>query len=273
MKIMVSACLLGEKCKYNGGDNRDEELIRLLSGHTVIPVCPEVLGGLPAPRVPAEIVNGKVMNREGVCVDDAFRRGAAEALALAKREQPDWIILQSRSPSCGVKQIYDGTFSGTLKRGSGIFAKMATEAGFQVTDVEDAAGALRERSEPSPSLPRLRKLSGEFTVCKVKKTGDLPLDAEFCFVGKTDEEISLVCRTEDAPEDTPEREDGWKGFRVEGMLDFSLVGILSKLTGVLAENRIGIFAVSTFNTDYILVKAENYDRAAEALKAAGYEVM
>ena len=83
----------------------------------------------------------------------------------------------------------------------------------------------------------------------------------------------ILNRTGDAPEDTSERENGWKGFRVEGVLDFSLVGILSKLTAVLAENRIGIFAVSTFNTDYILVKAENFDRAAEALKAAGYEVM
>ena len=269
MKIMVSACLLGEKCKYNGGDNRDEALIRLLSGHTVIPVCPEVLGGLPTPRVPAEIVDGKVINREGVCVDDAFRRGAAKALALAKQEQPDWIILQSRSPSCGVKQIYDGTFSGTLKPGSGVFAKIAMEAGFRVMDMEDALKALQECSE---SFPRLRRLPGEFTVCKVEKAEDLPLDAEFCFVGKTDEEISLVCRTEDAPENTTEREDGWKGFRVEGMLDFSLIGILSKLTTVLAENRIGIFAISTFNTDYILVKEENFDRATEALKAAGYEV-
>ena len=119
----------------------------------------------------------------------------------------------------------------------------------------------------------LRRLPGEFTVCKVEKAGDLPLDAEFCFVGKTDEEISLVCRTEDAPENTTEREDGWKGFRVEGVLDFSLIGILSKLTTVLAENRIGLFAVSTFNTDYILVKEENFDRAAVALKAAGVGVI
>ena len=76
MKIMVSACLLGENCKYNGGNNKNEELLRLLSGHTVIPVCPEVLGGLPVPRGPAEIVNGEVMTREGVSVDSAFRLGA-----------------------------------------------------------------------------------------------------------------------------------------------------------------------------------------------------
>ena len=79
MKVMVSACLLGENCKYNGGNNRNEELVRLLSGHTVIPVCPEVLGGLPVPRVPAEIVNGCVTNREGVSVDEAFRRLSGQA--------------------------------------------------------------------------------------------------------------------------------------------------------------------------------------------------
>ena len=138
MKIMVSACLLGENCKYNGGNNRNPDLLRLLSGHDVVPVCPEVLGGLPVPRVPAEIVNGTVMNREGVSVDEAFRRGADKALEIARREKPDLIILQPRSPSCGVKEIYDGTFSGKLIPGHGVFAEMAIRDGFAVTDAEDA---------------------------------------------------------------------------------------------------------------------------------------
>lgn len=139
MKILVSACLLGENCKYNGGNNIRPDLLRFLSGHRVIPVCPEVLGGLPVPRVPAEIVNGTVMNREGECVDAAFRLGAEKALDLAKQEQPDLIILQSRSPSCGTKQVYDGTFSGKLILGEGVFARMARQAGFQILDVEDAS--------------------------------------------------------------------------------------------------------------------------------------
>ena len=138
MKVMVSACLLGKNCKYNGGNNLNPELLRLLAGHTVIPVCPEVLGGLPVPRIPAEIVNGAVVNREGISVDDAFRRGAEKALELAAAEQPDLIILQSRSPSCGTRQVYDGTFSGTLVRGKGVFAEMAVNAGFRVMDAEDA---------------------------------------------------------------------------------------------------------------------------------------
>ena len=137
MKIMVSACLLGENCKYNGGNNQNPELLRLLSGHAVIPVCPEVLGGLPTPRIPAEIVNGIVINREGVPVDNAFRQGANKALEIAMREKPDLIILQSRSPSCGVKEIYDGTFSGELISGHGVFAEMALQAGFHVVDIED----------------------------------------------------------------------------------------------------------------------------------------
>ena len=138
MKIMVSACLLGENCKYNGGNNLNPELLRLLAGHTVIPVCPEVLGGLPVPRIPAEIVDGTVINREGVSVDAAFRRGAGKALEIAAAEQPDLVILQPRSPSCGAGQIYDGTFSGTLVRGKGVFAEMAVNAGFRVMDAEDA---------------------------------------------------------------------------------------------------------------------------------------
>ncbi len=138
MKIMVSACLLGENCKYNGGNNRHPELLRMLSGHAVIPVCPEVLGGLPVPRVPAEIVNGTVTDRAGHCVDTAFRHGAEKALKLAEQEQPDLIILQSRSPSCGAKEIYDGTFTGTLTPGHGVFAEAVIQAGFCVADVEDA---------------------------------------------------------------------------------------------------------------------------------------
>ena len=97
----------------------------------------EALGGLPTPRLPAEIVDGIVTNREGVPVDDAFRLGADRALEIARRERADWIILQSRSPSCGVKQIYDGTFSGRLIPGRGVFAELALREGFRVSDVED----------------------------------------------------------------------------------------------------------------------------------------
>lgn len=137
MKIMVSACLLGENCKYNGGSNRSEALLSLLAGHTVIPVCPEMLGGLPSPRTPAEIVNGTVTNRNGESVDAAFRKGAEKALQLAEQEQPALIILQPRSPSCGTKQVYDGTFSGTLIPGSGVFAALAKKEGFRTADLDD----------------------------------------------------------------------------------------------------------------------------------------
>ena len=138
MKIMVSACLLGENCKYNGGNNRNRGLLNLLSGHEIIPICPEALGGLPVPRIPAEIVNGTVINRENISVDELFRQGAKKALEIAKKEKPDLIILQSRSPSCGAKQIYDGTFSGKMIPGHGVFAELALRSGFLVMDVEDA---------------------------------------------------------------------------------------------------------------------------------------
>ena len=124
--------------------------------------------------------------------------------------------------------------------------------------------------EPLSSPCRLKMLPEDLTVCKVESMADLPLDRDFFFIGKTDEEISLVCRTEDAPARTLRREDGWRGFRIQGVLDFSLIGILARISGVLAENGIGIFAVSTYNTDYILVKAENFGRAMRALETAGY---
>ena len=119
---------------------------------------------------------------------------------------------------------------------------------------------------------KLKKLPYNLTVSKPQSISDIDLSSDFFFIGMTDEELSLVCRTEDVPEKTVERDDGWRGFRIEGVLDFSLVGILSKLSTILAENGIGIFAVSTYNTDYILVKAENFERAMAVLAAAGYEV-
>ena len=118
----------------------------------------------------------------------------------------------------------------------------------------------------------LKKLDYDLTVCKVSDISDIDMNAEFYFIGKTDEEISLVCRTEDAPVNTTECDNGWKGFRIQGVLDFSLIGILSKLSGILAEHKIGIFAVSTFNTDYILVKEENFEKALKVLETEGYTV-
>ena len=137
MKIMVSACLLGENCKYSGGNNRDERVLAFLKGHEVIPVCPEVMGGLPTPRQPAEIVHGEVINREGVSVDDEYRLGAKVALDIAMREKIDLAILQSRSPSCGVKQIYDGTFSRRKIDGQGLLARALKERGISLMDAED----------------------------------------------------------------------------------------------------------------------------------------
>ena len=104
-------------------------------------------------------------------------------------------------------------------------------------------------------------------------TNDIDLNRDFYFIGRTNEEISLVCKTEDTPRITSEREDGWKGFRIQGVLDFSLIGILSEISGILAENKIGIFAVSTYNTDYILVKKEHYEKALQALEDAGYNIV
>ena len=119
----------------------------------------------------------------------------------------------------------------------------------------------------------LKKIDHRLTVCKVTELSDINLDTDFYFIGKTDDELSLVCRTEDTPQNTIERDDGWKAFRIQGVLDFSLIGILSKLSGILAEHKIGIFAVSTYNTDYILVKEENYETALTVLASEGYTIV
>ena len=119
---------------------------------------------------------------------------------------------------------------------------------------------------------KLIKLQYDFTVCKLNDYKNIDLNKSLYFLSKTQDEISLVCKTEDVPSNTTERDDGWKGFYIDGVLDFSLIGILSKISRILAENKIGIFAVSTYNTDYILVKKENYDNAIKALKEAGYIV-
>ena len=120
---------------------------------------------------------------------------------------------------------------------------------------------------------KLKALPYALTVCRLADASQIDLKKYFYFLERTDEELSLVCRTEDAPANTDVRDDGWRAFRIEGVLDFSLIGILSKISAILAENKIGIFAVSTYNTDYILVKEENFDRALQALAENGYTIV
>lgn len=119
----------------------------------------------------------------------------------------------------------------------------------------------------------IQKLKYDLTVCKIETEKDIDLTMEFYAIGKTDEEISLVCPTDHVPVNTIEREDGWKAFRIQGVLDFSLIGVLSKISSILASNRIGIFAISTYNTDYILTKGADFDRALSLLEAEGYTVV
>ena len=137
MKIAVSACLLGENCKYNGGNNYSDKLAKFLEWHEVVGVCPEVLGGLPTPREAAEIVDGIVKRKDGISVDKEFRKGAERALKIVKEQNVDLVILQSRSPSCGVNVIYDGTFSKTMISGDGVFVRLLKEGGIRAIDVAE----------------------------------------------------------------------------------------------------------------------------------------
>ena len=118
----------------------------------------------------------------------------------------------------------------------------------------------------------LKVIDTEFSVCKVEDYSQVDLNEEFVFAGHTDEELSLVCPTSLVPDNTTECNDGWKAFRIEGVLDFSLVGILSRISTCLADNSIGIFAISTFNTDYILIKDGDFEKAIEDLELAGYTI-
>lgn len=119
----------------------------------------------------------------------------------------------------------------------------------------------------------IERIEYEFSVCKVTDFSMVDLEDEYCFIGKTDEERSVVCRTEKAPANATEREDGWRTFRVQGVLEFSFVGILARISALLAEQGISIFAVSTYNTDYVLTKAELFSKALETLAGVGYQII
>ena len=146
MRILISACLLGVKCRYDGGGRPCPAALALAGAHELIPVCPEQLGGLPTPRMPSEIRDGQVIRRDGVSVDEAYRRGAAEAARLAKLFSCELAVLKARSPSCGSGCIYDGSFTGALIPGDGVTAALLKEQGLQVITEEELASG-----EPEPS--------------------------------------------------------------------------------------------------------------------------
>lgn len=136
-KILVSGCLLGENCKYNGGNNYNPRVVEFLKGKEVISICPEMMAGMGCPRNPIEIVDGVLTDCHGKNVDSLIRKSVIEIMDRIRDEEIQCAILQSRSPTCGVNQVYDGTFSGKLIPGSGVFAKSLIDAGYLVIDGED----------------------------------------------------------------------------------------------------------------------------------------
>lgn len=135
--VLISACLLGENCKYNGGNNYNQAVIDFVADKDVIPVCPEVSGGLSVPRNPVELSDGQVFDAKGQNYNKEFQAGIDRTLASMAGRDIDLAILQSRSPSCGVNQIYDGSFTGKKIAGSGLFAQKLKELGYEVLDAED----------------------------------------------------------------------------------------------------------------------------------------
>jgi len=132
VNILVSACLLGCKCRYDGDDNWVKAVAELEKNYTLIPICPEEMGGLPTPRLPAEIQNSKVINKAGADVTEEFRMGAQLALEIAKKHNCKLAILKERSPSCGRGKVYDGTFSKRLIAGNGVTTQLLLENGIEV---------------------------------------------------------------------------------------------------------------------------------------------
>lgn len=137
MKALVSACLLGRCCKYNGGHNYDPKVAKFLKDKEAVEICPEVMAGLGVPRTPIEIVGGVLLDRDGNSADEALRAAVAQVLELVSKEQICCAVLKSRSPTCGVRQVYDGSFSGKLVDGSGVLAEALKDAGLQVIDAEE----------------------------------------------------------------------------------------------------------------------------------------
>ena len=136
MRVLVSACLLGYNCKYNGKNNLNSKIVELLKTHEVIPVCPEMFGGLSCPRIPCEKVGDRILDKEGNDCTKQFIKGAEEALNIAKEKQVDFPILQKRSPSCGNSVIYDGTFKGNLIAGNGVFAQKLQSLNIPIMEAE-----------------------------------------------------------------------------------------------------------------------------------------
>lgn len=137
MKVLVSSCVMGRNCKYNGGNNYNPNVMEFLKDKEVIEICPELLSGLPTPRPSAELVDGIVMSMDGENVDKEYRRGVDLALKEIEDMEIDLVILQSRSPTCGVNQVYDGSFTGKLVVGQGLFAQALIKAGYKVVDAAD----------------------------------------------------------------------------------------------------------------------------------------
>lgn len=134
-KILVSSCLLGLNCRYDGGNNYSKEVEEFLKNYEVIPICPEIMGGLPTPRTPSERQADKVINKEGKDVTEQYEKGARECLFLAQKYDVKKALLKLRSPSCGSKEIYDGTFSHTIIEGDGVTAELFKKNGIEVISI------------------------------------------------------------------------------------------------------------------------------------------
>lgn len=143
-KVLVSACLLGVNCKYEGGNNENNQVLKYLEDKEVIPICPEIMGGLPTPRDPSERVGNKVFSNKGIDVTENFKRGAEETLKLAKKLNVTKAILKARSPSCGYQKIYDGTFKHQQIDGYGITAELLKDNNFTILTEEEIAKIYNE---------------------------------------------------------------------------------------------------------------------------------
>lgn len=144
--ILVSACLLGDNVKYNGGNNYDERIEKLKKYYDIVPICPEVFGGLSTPRVPSEIKGDSIINKEGKDVTYEFNRGAHKVINIVNFCHCKKAILMDRSPSCGVNKVYNGKFNGTLVDGMGYTARLLKDKGIELYTIDDIDQLIKDKS-------------------------------------------------------------------------------------------------------------------------------
>lgn len=241
MNILISACLLGEKCKYNGEDNKNEKLLKALTGHDLFPVCPERDGGLSIPRSPAERQGDKVVNINGEDVTSEYMLGALKALETAQKNRCAVAILKAKSPSCGNGEIYDGTFSKSLISGKGVAAELLSKNGIEIYTENDLDKIIRRLTIPETTLCHIEKDGKVLMLYRNKKKNDYNEGKWIGIGGKVENgETADECVVREVKEETGLTLDTFKKcgvvfFQQKGYIEIMHVYKSNSFSGKVAD--------------------------------------